>query len=240
MRSTNFADPNPMRISVFLKRFLTVGLIVALVGCESEIDQLGPTVESYYPLQDRAVREYAVIDSILETGGWNVRRFRRRETARLTQQDQLGRTLLRIIVDTASTGTFLEETTHWHVVDDGYAERIEGTERILVLSTPVIRGKTWNGNAYNERGAESFRYTQLDTAVTLQLDAGERTFATSLRVQQRNRVLPELLDNTWEVFAPGVGRILTVNRRLRYNLATGNLEADNTRVVREQLVSTTY
>ena len=229
-----------MRISTSHSRWLALGVLATLLSCQSEIEQLGPTVESYYPVQDRADREYAVTDSIYQTGGWKVRQFRRRETARATQQDQLGRTLLRITVDTASTGSFVEETTHWHVIDRGYAERIEGTERILVLATPILRGKTWNGNAYNERGAESFRYALLDTSVTLPLDAGGRTFAKCIRVQQRNSRQTELLDDTWEVFAPGVGRLVTVNRRLRFNVTTGALIADSTRVVREQLVSTSY
>lgn len=229
-----------MRISLPRLGWITLGMLAILASCQSEIEQLGPTVESYYPLKDRAVREYAVTDSIYETGGWKVRQFRRRETARATQLDQLGRTLLRITVDTASTGSFVEETSHWHVIDRGYAERIEGTERILVLATPILRSKTWNGNAYNERGAETFRYALLDTSVTLPLDAGGRTFAKCIRVQQRNTRQTELLDDTWEVFAPGVGRILTVNRRLRYILATDSLEANKTRVVREQLVSTSY
>ncbi len=231
----------------FRRCFRGILLLSALLltQCDSDVGELGPALETYYPRQVGAFREYDVVDSVFTTGGWVVRSYRLRETGTAVFTDQAGRPQLRMSIDTASgTLPLTEETTHWHTLTADYAERLEGSDRLLVLSHPILLGRNWSGHAYSSRPAESYTYTDLDTTLTLPQSTGSsRRFEFCLRVQQRQgtRLLgsAEETVDTWELYAPGIGRILRVDRALRFSL-TGQLLAEGTRVVRMTLTRTSY
>ena len=238
-RSSTWGAPRGWTVGRVLAQLL------AVAGCQGEIEALGPALETYFPRRVGAYREYEVIDSSFTTGGWRVRTYRLRETGTATLTDQGGRPQLRLAIDTASSGLPLtEETTHWHTLTPEFAERLEGADRVLVLAHPIAPDRRWNGNRYNTRGEETFAYTDLDTLVQLPMTGGGlRRFEACVRVQQREGLRrtstgDERLE-AWELFAPGVGRIVRVDRRLRTDL-TGQLVPDGSRVIRLTLTDTNY
>jgi len=238
-----------MRRSESTRPLLVLLVLSALAGCTGELAELGPEPGRYFPRRVGATREYAVTDSLYTTAGWRVRSYRRRETAQSELPDQAGRPQLRLALDTASGAVpFTSETAHWHTLTTEYAERLEGSDRVLVLARPLLLGQSWNGNAYNTRGTESFVYTDLDTAVTLTVNGTSRRFDTCVRVQQRRGVrrvpqgaMPDgdIRVDTWELYAPEVGMIVRVDRNIRTDLL-GQLVADGTTVRRQVLIATSY
>jgi|AACY02.2.fsa_nt_gi hypothetical protein len=78
---------------------------------------------------------------------------------------------------------------------------------------PLRASFTWNGNALNNLGEEQFRYLSIDSTLTL----NGQTYNNCVVVEQRNSGSSLLTDIwTYEIFAPGIGKIKRYDRFLRW------------------------
>lgn len=84
------------------------------------------------------------------------------------------------------------------------AERVEENERFVKLEFPVSEGGTWNGNAFNNRGALQYKYINVGKFA----DVGILQFDNTLTVQQKNNI--NLVDQEvfYEIYAHGIGMVL--------------------------------
>lgn len=223
-----------MRIGLFA--FLNAVAVLSLLsGCERKIDP-EPWDSSIYPIQDGKYRTYRVSDTtFILSGGVNAvgRTYLRRELANGTETDLLGREVSVLEIHTAQfddEGNPLswEPNAIWQQwKDNRFAERVEGNTRYQVLAFPVTRNRQWDGNEFNGNnniptlGYSNFTYLRTDTTVVV---AG-RAYPNCVVVQQR-RIDNSLISNiyTYEVYAPGIGKIERYDRYLYYILRDQNIE----------------
>jgi hypothetical protein len=210
-------------------------VLLAAQGCRRtvEADVFSPPLGQYFPAADGKFRTYTVQDSTYATATWRVRNYVRRETTNGTLPDAQNRPMSRLVLDTARTltGAFTTEQL-WLQYNDGVsAERVEGSTRYVVLNYPIGRGRRWNGNLYNNRAVElpvtdtmQYSYTRTDTTFTV----GGVRYTNCLFVRQRFTQRRDFEVNTFEVYAPGVGRILRVDRFLQYILNSDGSRTLNT------------
>lgn len=196
-------------------------------------DVFSPPLSQYYPVVDGKFRVYTIQDSNFSTARWTVRSYARRETTNGTLPDAQNRPMSRLVLDTARTptGTFNTEQL-WQQYNDGFfAERVEGVTRYVVLGYPITRGRRWNGNLYNNNAVNlpitdtmQYNYVRVDTAFTV----GGVTYTNCLFVRQRLTQRRDFEVNTFEVYAPNIGRIIRVDRFLQYILNADGSRTLNT------------
>ena len=83
------------------------------------------------------------------------------------------------------------------------AERVIDNQRVISMEFPIQEGGTWNGNAYNNQGAVTFKYLRVAQPV----DIGIQEFSNSVTVQQENinNLVEQRLGR--EIFAKNVGSV---------------------------------
>ena len=167
----------------------------------------------------------------------------KKEVTEGTETDLLGREVSKLWLYTSpdSLGSnyswsFSELWTQW--ADDQNAERIEGNKRLWVLRLPPYQGSTWNGNFYNNEGAQTYEYINLDTTVTIQGTTYENCVYV-LQVPFRQPVEQQggaifIIEHAYEIYAPGIGKIV---RYCKYFVAQDGVPESESKVYYEELVS---
>lgn len=210
-----------------------------LAACNKQAEPLSPPLAQYFPLDSGLVRVYDVLDSNVSSTDTVVTSYFLRTITGGQESDLLGRSVYFLDRDTASSApgpyTFLSRWRRYASTTE--AERIEGNERVLVLRAPLSRGTTWDGNQFNNRGAETFRITITDTTLFL---AGVQ-LENCIKVQQRlilDAALSEI--NTFEIYAPGLGLVYRYDRFLTFDFSLpDNLLRAESYIRRDSLVSFT-
>jgi hypothetical protein len=195
-------------------------LILSVVGCNRKLDYELPRPD-LYPLIPGKQRVYEVFERNFTTADTLDRYYLKRELTGGTELDLRGRTTYRLenwVADTARPNDWQFEILWTQYRDNDWAERIEGNVRYVVLQFPVIQESPWNGNIFNSEGDQFYQYLNLDTTLTL----GGRTYTNCVFVLQR-RELSLLRDQyAYEIYAPGVGKLVRYDRNLRFDLEANN------------------
>lgn len=225
-------------LKVSIRLMLMASCVLGTLTCnrklvEENLDQ------NLYPVIDTKYRIYAVVDSVYPTTGAVGRKYYKMELTKGQEQDLLNRTVSRLEVytgDSLSGLTFSELWTQYK--GNQFAERIEGNTKYLVLSFPINQKRKWDGNQYNLRSSEFYKYQTLDTLLTLNAN----TFPKSVMVLQA-------LDTTsiitrryaWEIYAPGIGKVAKYDQHIKRIITGTNVEISSESYFhQETLISHNY
>jgi hypothetical protein len=229
---------------------LLCALTVLLSSCNREIDPVAPYLNEIYPIQDGKARIYYVVDTVYATTSQQLfeeRTYFKKEETSGTEDDLLGREVSKLFIS-LSPDTLPADVYRWtyselwtQYAGQGYAERIEGNVRYLVLRLPPYEYSSWNGNLYNNGDVQTYQYMNLDTTVTVQGYTYEHCVYV-LQVPYRRPVAVRggtyfLEEHAYEIYAPKIGKI--VRHAKFYEEQNGVAEPDS-RVYHEELVTHTY
>ncbi len=238
-----------MRTELRLFTFLLVGLAF-LASCNRTYDPTPEYVDRIFPLDDGKYRIYHVVDTVFETaisGEFEEQVYYKRELVDGTELDLLDREASKLWIhrspDTLGTPDNPEYNWTYHDLwtvykGDEYSERIEGNTRYLVLRNPAYPNATWDGNLFNNEAQQTYRYTNIDTTVTVQ----GTTYENCVFVLQQEFYQPIadstgaifISDYSYEIYAPDVGMIV---RYFKTYLRQNNVVvAEDSRIFREELV----
>jgi hypothetical protein len=83
-------------------------------------------------------------------------------------------------------------------------EKVEENQRFVKLEFPVKEGETWNGNAFNALGPQTYKYVN----VAKFADVGILQFDNTVTVEQKNNL--NLVDEEvfYEIYADGIGMVM--------------------------------
>jgi hypothetical protein len=229
---------------------LLCALAVALSSCNRELDPVAPYLNEIYPIQDGKARIYHVVDTVYATTNsqlFEVRTYFKKEEASGTEEDLLGREVSKLYIS-QSPDTLPADVYRWtfselwtQYAGEGYAERIEGNVRYLVLRLPPYEFSVWNGNLYNNGDVETYQYMNLDTTVTVQGNTYEHCVYV-LQIPYRRPVANQggtyfVEEHAYEIYAPKIGKIVRYTKL--YEEQNGVIQSYS-RVYREELVTHTY
>jgi hypothetical protein len=198
-----------------LIHFFSLLILFSFLACNRKIEYEFPDL-NLYPIQKGKYRIYQVIDTTYTTQGSIPKFYYKKEETDSNETDLKNRTISRLNIykgNHLDSLTFSELWTQYK--DANWAERIEGNTKYLVLKFPVKLNDSWNGNEFNNNGIENFVYLNIDTTVTI----NNITYPHCVYVQQRlnnTSLLNEI--NTYEIYAPGIGKIKRYDNYKKYNL----------------------
>jgi hypothetical protein len=198
-----------------LIHFFSLLILFSFLACNRKIEYEFPDL-NLYPIQKGKYRIYQVIDTTYTTQGSIPKFYYKKEETDSNETDLKNRTISRLNIykgNHLDSLTFSELWTQYK--DAKWAERIEGNTKYLVLKFPVKLNDSWNGNEFNNNGIENFVYLNIDTTVTI----NNITYPHCVYVQQRlnnTSLLNEI--NTYEIYAPGIGKIKRYDNYKKYNL----------------------
>ncbi|MCS6796593.1 MAG: hypothetical protein RMJ97_11365 [Raineya sp.] len=222
-----------MTFSRILKKCL--GGIVAgiiLVNCQKTIEPDGKRLGyDYFPLEIGRYVIYNVEENTYRTSdnGIPQRRFYQLKEivvdtfTNLSGQKQY---VLERYVRTALDKPWRIDSV-WSALRTGsQAIKFENNVPYVKLVFPTENNKTWNGNAYNDKGEQTYRITEYRKPKTF----GELSFPNTLKVLMgKDSSLVSHIERT-EIFALDVGLIYKFRKNIRYfadppNLGLGRIES---------------
>ncbi len=238
-----------MRFVLRLFPLFVLGLSL-LTSCNRTYDPTPEYVTRLFPLEDGKYRIYHVIDTVFETaasGDFEEQIFFKREMVDGTETDLLDREVSKLWIHRSpdTLGTPDNPVYDWDYYDlwtmyngEQYAERIEGNTRYLVLRNPAYPDASWNGNLFNNQNQQTYRYTNIDTTVTVQ----GVTYENCVFVLQQEFYQPIqdstgaifISDYQYEIYAPDVGMILRYYKT--YLRQSNAIVAESSRIFMEELV----
>lgn len=196
------------------------GLFLFSVGCKKE--PAPPAAPDYFPQNTGLTRVYDVRDTTYDLQGAIVKTYKKKEVVGEFTKDAIGRDeqMLEVSLTDTSKNDVFKFFERWRQYKDKlYAERTEGNTRYVVLQTPPYMGARWDGNRFNDKGKTEYRYLSTDTTVTLNGKTYEHCLAV-LQRQIEGSILFDVL--TYEIYAPGIGKIARYDRYKEYNFISGS------------------
>ncbi|HET6244916.1 MAG: hypothetical protein H0V01_00080 [Bacteroidetes bacterium] len=187
----------------FLAFILVLFFIPACKKNQQEKPYLG---YDYFPTEPGKWVIYS-IDSIAysDITGTDTIRYELKELIDSHFTDNAGRPSQRILRFTRKSAN-----VNWKLSDvwfststESKAEKVEENIKFVKLIFPVRKGKIWDGNAFNNLGAEDYQYNQTHTSLTI----NNLTFDSTLTVQQVESFNLIETKNYKERYATGVGLI---------------------------------
>ncbi len=238
-----------MRSVLRLNPLFLAGLFI-LASCNRTYDPTPEYATRLFPLEDGKYRIYHVVDTVFETAvssEYEVQTFYKREMVDGTETDLLDREVSKLWIYKSpdTLGTPDNPVYNWDFYalwtmynGEQYAERTEGNTRYLVLKNPVYPDASWNGNLFNDQGQKTYRYTNIDTTVTVQ----GVTYDNCVFVLQQEFYQPFadsaqaifISDYQYEIYAPDIGMILRYYKT--YRRESNSVIADKSRIFREEVV----
>ncbi|MEZ4774277.1 MAG: hypothetical protein R3D00_13920 [Bacteroidia bacterium] len=213
-----------------------------LLRCNQTRDVILPHTTTIFPVTKGQYRISEVIDTTFNTGGPVAARFYKREEISGTETDLTGRPLYRLDIyhsdfdrgEDYDWKYYLLGTVYYEPASSGdyYAERTENNVRIQVLKFPVHTLVSWNGNLYNNLGAQEFYYGNIDTSVVVK----GVTYDHCVMVVQENTKGLIRQSLAYEIYAPEIGLVKKYNRTLVNDGAMGEFNPDKSRIYIEELV----
>ncbi|MDX2247829.1 MAG: hypothetical protein SF052_13675 [Bacteroidia bacterium] len=222
---------------------LLLPLVTTLLGgCNQTRDVILPHTTAIFPVAQGLYRISEVIDTTFNTGGAVAARFYKKEEISGTETDLTGRTVYRLDTYHSDFDRGLDFDWKYYLLGtifyepretgDYYAERTENNVRIQVLRFPVHTLVSWNGNLYNNLGAQEFYYGNVDTSVVVK---GVTYDHCVMVVQEKTEGLIRQ-SFAYEIYAPEIGLIKKYNRTLVNDGAMGEFNPDKSRIYIEELV----
>jgi hypothetical protein len=199
-----------------VKQFRIIFLFLLIVaGCTSDEQPVIDTGKAYIPLQ---VGDFQIYD-VDETNYFP-----------LEDPEQLHYQVKTQVVDSfehnAGSYTYVihrsrrdSESDPWTYVES-WSVRVTDLEAIVnesnisfvKITFPVAAGKKWNGNAYNSSEEDDYEMTSVDQPYQLE----DTEFASTITVDQENRVDLLFNDRRFEVYAKDIGLIYREVTDLEY------------------------
>jgi hypothetical protein len=219
-------------------------------GCNRDLDPVAPCLNEIYPVQDGKFRIYHVTDTVYATTSSQLfedKTYFKKEETLGNEDDLLGRVVSKLYLY-KSPDTLPPDVYRWTFSElwtqysgGGFAERIEGNVRYLVLRIPPYEFSTWNGNLYNNQEVQTYQYLNLDTTVTIQ----GHTYTNCvyvLQVPYRRPVANRggtyfLEEHAYEIYAPKIGKIV---RYAKFYEEQNGVAEPESRVYHEELVTHNY
>jgi hypothetical protein len=237
-----------MKHSITISRTaLLLALIAVLASCNREYDPTPEYLDRIFPIEEGNQRIYHVIDTSYESSaGFDATTYYKREEVGGKETDLLGReaNTLWIYTSPDTIGTPDNRIYNWDffelwttILDEEFAERIEGNIRYLVLRVPPYEGSTWNGNLYNSGEVQTYSYKSIDTTVTVMGQSYENCVYVE-QVPFRQPVPTQggpffLIEHAYEIYAPDIGKI---ERYFKYYVEQDGQVVPESRVFHERLV----
>lgn len=220
-------------------------LVLLSLSCNGLKEVILPHTETIFPLEAGRSTITYVIDTTFNTSGPVVERYYKKEEIGGMEEDLRGRTLTLLQTyrspEEAGLDFQFEPDQLWTLYKDPgqtgtrYAERIEDNVRTRVLKFPVHPFISWNGNLYNNRGAEAFYYANIDTTVTVR----GQTFDNCVFVVQKADTTSAIsFRYGYEIYAPNVGRIKKYEKIIVNDLPpNGAFNPDKSSIYLEEVVA---
>ncbi|MEZ4827404.1 MAG: hypothetical protein R3C61_14160 [Bacteroidia bacterium] len=202
-----------------------------------------PHTTKIFPVTQGLFRISAVTDTSFNTAGPVPARFYKKEEISGTETDLTGRKIYRLDIYHSDFDRGLDFDWKYYLLatvffepqttGDYYAERSENNTRVQVLKFPVNNFVSWNGNLYNDLGAQEFYYGNIDTTVVVQ----NVTYEHCVMVVQENTEGLIRRSLAYEIYAPDIGLIKKYIRTLVNDGAMGEFNPDKSHIYIEELVS---
>jgi hypothetical protein len=194
---------NPTRVNRF-KSFLIVAVIGCLWSCAKEDPAVIDLGYDYFPNKAGSYVIYAV-DSTVYNSEQSIFSYQLKEVVSEEFVDDTGEPAVRVecFVRHFQTQPWILRSVCVQKRGSTNAERIINNQRTIILEFPMAEGGTWNGNAYNDRGPVTFKYSRLAKPV----DIGILEFSNTVTVLQEN--INNLVNQriSREIYAKNVGNI---------------------------------
>ncbi len=205
-------------VRIFLFLF---GLVLAAVGCREKNAESIPKNfgESYYPLRVGARISYSVRQELYEASNPNpsiprIVTYQLREEVLDKSKGENGEDLFRVARYMRPSGLDnWQLDSMWTVKKtDSYVVKTEHNVPYMKLSFPLKEGKSWNGNAYNDRQSRPYRLLTLNKPFVVN-GTNFPNSAMVLHQADSNLLFKEV---GYEVFADSIGLIYKKHEYLRY------------------------
>lgn len=194
---------NPTRVKRF-KSILIVAVIGSLWSCAKEDPAVIDLGYDYFPNKAGSYVIYAV-DSTVYNSEQSIFSYQLKEVISEEFVDDTGEPAVRVecFVRHFQTQPWILRSVCVQKRGSTNAERIINNQRTIILEFPMAEGGTWNGNAYNDRGPVTFKYSRLAKPV----DIGILEFSNTVTVLQEN--INNLVNQriSREIYAKNVGNI---------------------------------
>ena len=224
-----------------MKSFVRLCLLLLLIGllthCNEIKEVVLPHTKLIFPTEEGHYRISEVWDTTYTTAGFNdpvVDHYFKKEVLGKADTDLLGRPirLIEAFRSEIALGTnydFQIDRVWYQYFEpqegtDYYAERVEENERVQVLKFPVAEGVQWNGNLYNDQGAEIYFYEAVDSTITVQGNTYEQAVLVFQNTDSLNVINRRL---AYEWYVPEVGLVKKLDRTLVFDGPGGGISAFN-------------
>lgn len=205
------------------KLYLSISLIVLVLSCKT--DSLNPNQFpnglEYYPIVTGNYTIYKITSWTRIPGGFKLDSFQLKEL--------IGDTIHNFNEVEYRVERFIRnigDTTWNDQPDSVWTVRVTGNEiietqdniRYVKLTLPIYDGKTWNGNAENDLGAQNYSVDQIGKPFTV---AGQ-VFSKTLTVTEMNDTNLVQKNLTKEVYAKDSGLVYRYSERLNLDFNNGD------------------
>jgi len=187
-------------------------LAMSFVQCNRVKSPIPEYVERIFPLEDGQSRIYWVIDTTFSVQDTFIDWYYRREVINGTETDLLGREVYRLETfrseyDLGTNYDWKSERIWTVYKDEEFGERMEDNERVLVLKFPAFPDIKWNGNLYNGRGEQEFKYQSIDTVMEVNgLVYDPLVFVLNSLPSDTTSLIKDRL--AYELYSPDIGKVM--------------------------------
>ncbi len=197
-------------------RFLLLSLLalfcLGMVQCNRVKTPIPEYTERIFPLETGQSRIYWVIDTTYSVQDTNVDWFFRKEVIGETETDLLGRDVYKLHTfrseyDLGTNYDWQPERVWTVYKDEEFAERMQDNQRVLVLKFPVFPAIKWNGNLYNGKGEQEFKYQSIDTVMEVNgITYDPLVFVLNSLPSDTTSLIKRRF--AYELYSPDMGRVM--------------------------------
>ena len=209
-------------MSFYMKYALLIGSIFFILACTEDPDGTEPATldTTHFPLSIGNYRDYSVTERIhftsmdIETRFYEIRE----EVSGEFENLQGGKSYeLKRYSRTGSNEPWTLDSLWISRIDRNPLVRsvqVENNVPFIKLVFPIAVGKTWDGNALNNRPAETYEITDIFDTYNPQ---GSLSFPSGVKVlQQEDDDELTIRDIRYEVYSPNIGMVHRYNETLKY------------------------
>lgn len=226
MKTLTYNDPKSaaMKNCISLTFLAIAALLITSCSKENETDSTSQNVTGldYFPDDSGIVRYYAVDSTYWDefTSTTGTVSFEIKEVLAGHFIDNQGRNAMRIErYRKDSTGTWVINRVWSSVRTNNTAEVVEENIRYVKIHFPVTDGSTWNGNAYNTLGDQTYEITALDIPGSVT----GLNFTNTLHIKEENIQGNLLNDNEQEAkYAKNIGAYYKLKSSLNFEWLSGD------------------
>jgi hypothetical protein len=207
----------------FLRSILFFSLLFIVWACTEQFDDTEPSIveTNFFPLETGNFRDYSVTERIyftstdVETRVYQIRE----EVGKEFQYNQVGSSSyeLKRYSRIGSGDPWVLDSLWLSRIDRNPVVRsvqVENNVPFIKLVFPVAVGKSWDGNAMNNRSSETYEITEIidnyDPLGSLSLPQGVKV------LQQDDDDELTIRDIRYEVYSPNIGMVHRYNETLKY------------------------